>query len=148
MTTFHGTCVLTAGVGVLLRGQSGSGKSDLALRLIEQGAILVADDRVVLTAADGCLFAQGPERLAGLIEVRGVGIMKVPATQQAVVALIVDMVQPGAIERMPEAEWEDLCGVRVARLRLTPFETSATAKLNIAAAAARDGVLGKAPELQ
>ena len=70
----HGTCIAIDGAGVLLRGPSGCGKSDLALRLIDGGAVLVADDRVSLEARAGDLVASAPDALAGLLEVRGVGI--------------------------------------------------------------------------
>ena len=79
----HGTCVAVAGVGVLLRGPPGSGKSDLALRLIDRGAELVADDRVTLRREDDGIVASAPASLAGLIEVRGVGVARVPAIARA-----------------------------------------------------------------
>ena len=82
----HASCVVLRGAGdafgapgdcgILLLGESGAGKSDVALRLIAQAAQLVADDRVVLFTRDGVLFAKPPKTLAGLIEVRGVGILR------------------------------------------------------------------------
>ncbi|WP_040850329.1 HPr kinase/phosphorylase, partial [Nitrospirillum viridazoti] len=77
MIRVHATCVSVGGAGVLLRGASGSGKSDLALRLVDAGALLVADDQVALAADPTAtlLTATAPERLAGLIEVRGLGIL-------------------------------------------------------------------------
>ena len=78
METVHGTCVEIRGRAVLLRGPPGSGKSDLALRLIECGARLVADDRVVLHGEEGVLYAFTPPAIAGTIEVRGVGLLRVP----------------------------------------------------------------------
>ena len=73
----HASCVELAGTGVVLLGPSGSGKSDLALRLIDGGARLVADDRVVVERSGDRLIARPPEAIAGLIEVRGLGIMRV-----------------------------------------------------------------------
>ena len=82
MTLIHGTCVAFADgdhwSAVLLQGRSGVGKSDLALRLIDVGASLVADDQVALAAVDGRVTASAPDRLAGLLEVRGLGIVKQP----------------------------------------------------------------------
>src|SRR5579863_3848988 len=78
--------------GVLLLGESGAGKSDLALRLIAEGAQLVADDRVELFARDGVLWAQPPKSLAGLIEVRGVGILSLSFEPEARIGLVVQLV--------------------------------------------------------
>ena len=98
----HGSCVDLSGTGVLLRGPSGSGKSDLALRLIDGGAVLVADDRVDLAARDGSLTASAPANLAGSIEVRGMGIMAVPSIPRSAIGLVIDLVHEDALERMPE----------------------------------------------
>jgi HPr kinase/phosphorylase len=132
MTQIHATCVDVDGVGVLLRGPSGSGKSDLALRLIDGGARLVADDRTDLAVEDGRLIATCPAPLAGRLEVRGVGIGPVPAVPQAVVGLVVDLVAPGAVERLPEAATCRLDGIAVPCVALAPFEASAPAKLRLA----------------
>ena len=91
----HGSCVGIGGRGVLLRGPPGGGKSDLALRLIDGGAVLVADDQVALTARDGALFAAPPETIAGKIEARGIGIMNLPHDAEARVALVIDLHVPG-----------------------------------------------------
>ena len=136
----HATCVALAGsagpAAVLLRGPSGSGKSDLALRLIDQGATLVADDQCLLEAREAGgrrrLFARAPETIAGAMEVRGLGIVSLPRTAEAPVALLVDMAPPETVERLPEAAEEDLLGVAVPRIALDPFETSAPAKLRVA----------------
>src|SRR5690606_32729552 len=79
MATIHATCVALGDTGILLRGRSGSGKSDLALRLIDGGALLVADDRVALSLEGGRVIARPPAALAGYLEVRGVGPMPVPS---------------------------------------------------------------------
>jgi HPr kinase/phosphorylase len=97
----HGTCVALKGRGVLLLGDSGAGKSDLALRLIHDGARLVADDRVVLTMKQGKLIASAPTSIAGLIEVRGLGIVKLPA-RPAPLALAVQLGREGP--RLPGEE--------------------------------------------
>src|SRR5882757_293200 len=134
----HATCVaLLAGKrwrAVLLRGPSGAGKSDLALRLIEAGGRLVADDQTHLAKVGRTLIATASPALAGMIEARGVGILRLPRNQllvHAPVALLVDLVTPDRIERLPEPTHETLQEVELPRLDFTPFETSSVAKLRL-----------------
>ncbi len=122
---------------VLLRGPSGSGKSDLALRLIEGGARLIADDQTHLAKKGHALIASPPPALAGMIEVRGVGIVKLARGQllaEAALALLVDLVRPEEVERMPEPARETLQDVALPRLALAAFEASTVAKLRLALA--------------
>ena len=128
----HATCVAIGGQGVLLRGAPGAGKSDLALRLIEEGAVLVADDQVALTNTGEALLAAPPARIAGMLEVRGIGIVRMDFLPQCPVRLVVDLVPPEAVERMPEAGTVDLCGHGIAQVQLAPFEASAPAKVRLA----------------
>lgn len=107
-TTMHASAVLVGARAVLIRGPSASGKSRLALELIEAAragslrfARLVADDRVHLEAAGGRLLVRPAEILAGLIEVRGVGLMQMAHEPSAVVGLVVDLAATDA-ERLPE----------------------------------------------
>ena len=147
MVTIHGTCVLVSGIGVLLRGASGSGKSDLALRMIDVGARLIADDRVELRMEQGRLMATAPAALAGLLEIRGVGILPVPAAEEAEVRLVVDLAPRDRVERLPDPETALLLDASVPRLSLCPFDASTPAKLRLAAAAAKAGTLGEVPAL-
>jgi serine kinase of HPr protein (carbohydrate metabolism regulator) len=120
---------------VLLRGPSGSGKSDLALRLMQAGGRLVSDDQTHLARRSRSLVATPPPALAGMIEARGVGIIRLQRNQvlaQANVALLVDLVPPERIERLPEPQTETLLGITVPRLDLAPFEGSAVQKLWLA----------------
>jgi serine kinase of HPr protein (carbohydrate metabolism regulator) len=140
MLLVHGTCVAIEGAGVLLRGPSGSGKSDLALRLIETGATLVADDQVILEATNGEIRATAPPALANLLEVRGVGIIEQP-TSPARLTLLVDLVTPDLVPRLPEPRTEAIDGagegvgsVDLPVLMLAPFETSAPNKVRQAVA--------------
>jgi hypothetical protein len=96
----HATCIAIGKAGILLLGKSGAGKSDLALRLIDAGAMLIADDRTELYLARGRLCARAPSSIAGLIEVRGLGVIAVPFRASVPVALAVRL---GATkERLPE----------------------------------------------
>ncbi len=128
----HGTCVELFGLGVLLRGPSGSGKSDLALRLIDGGARLVADDQVALTAEAGRIQATAPTRIAGRIEVRGVGIVEVATIEAAPIVLVVDLVAPADVPRLPDPSECQLAGTTLRSIALAPFEASATAKVRLA----------------
>jgi serine kinase of HPr protein (carbohydrate metabolism regulator) len=141
MTQIHATCVEVDGVGVLLRGPSGSGKSDLALRLIDGGARLVADDRTDLAVEDGRLVASCPAALAGRLEARGVGIGPVPSLPRVRVGLVVDLVAPEAVERLPEPATCLIAGMAIPRLALAPFEASAPAKLRLAARWVQCGIM-------
>jgi RNase adaptor protein for sRNA GlmZ degradation len=132
MALHHGTVVAFAGRGILLRGKPGSGKSDLALRLIALGADLVADDQVELAAGPGGLIARVPPSIAGLIEVRGLGIRSLPHRSSVPLGLLVDLVAPTRVERLPEASNETIDGCVLPRLSLDPFELSAPLKLLLA----------------
>jgi serine kinase of HPr protein (carbohydrate metabolism regulator) len=112
--------------GVLIEGPSGSGKSDLALRALDQGFRLVADDRVLLWTAEGRLYGRAPDPLAGLMEVRGVDVLPVAALAFCEVGLKVRL---GRAERMPEPATETILGVAVPLLAADPFQLSTPAKL-------------------
>jgi HPr kinase/phosphorylase len=130
MENIHATCVkLASGAGVLLIGPSGSGKSDLALQLIDGGALLVADDRCDLTIEEGTLVAQPPAQLAGLMEHRGVGIVTMPYEKFARISLIVQLVPRTDVVRLPEPELFTILGVDVRTVRLHAFDASTPAKI-------------------
>ena len=112
--------------GLLIQGPSGAGKSDLALRALEAGFRLVADDRVVLWTSEGRLFGRAPETLRGLIEVRGLDVVFVEPAPFCEVTLVVRLEEP---DRMPDAATETFLGVAVPLLAANPFEISAPAKL-------------------
>ncbi|MCY1646292.1 HPr kinase/phosphorylase [Caulobacter sp. SL161] len=116
--------------GALIEGPSGAGKSDLALRALDQGFRLVADDRVVTFAAGGRLYGRAPETLAGLIEVRGLGVVTAAAVSFAEIALIIRCVDaPGRVERLPGPRVEQIAGVDVPVFDLWPPEPAAPAKI-------------------
>lgn len=137
----HATAIVCAGRAALIIGPSGSGKSDLALRcltlppspLIPHTAALIADDQVLLERLGALLMASSPANLSGLIEVRGLGILKVSAAPAAPVALAVELTGPGVTERLPDP-WPTLSflGQKVPVLRLWAFESAAAQKVLIA----------------
>ncbi len=112
--------------GLLIEAPSGGGKSDLALRCLDHGFRLVADDRVLLWTAEGRLFGRAPDTLAGLIEVRGVDVLRVEPVAFCEVALLVRL---GTPERIPESTTETILRVAVPLLAADPFEISTPAKL-------------------
>ncbi len=132
----HATAIAIATDGgfraLLLRGRSGSGKSDLALRLIDAGASLVTDDQSVLSRRGDALIVSAPKRISGLMEVRGIGIMRVEALAEAPVVMVAELVRPEQIDRMPERRREEILGLSVPVIAVTPFEASAPAKLRLA----------------
>lgn len=125
----HGTAVAIDGRGVLILGASGSGKSDLALRLIDRGATLIADDQVELTPRAGRLEACALAILHGRIEVRGIGIVDVDAAR-APLALVIDLDR--APDRLPEPAATCFHGVELPLIALTPFAASAPIKVELA----------------
>lgn len=135
MLLVHGTSVAIGGDGILLRGPSGSGKSDLALRLIDAGARLVSDDQTELSRDGDAVIMQAPQTIAGRIEVRGVGILRVPTAAQAPLRLVVDLVAPDRVERLSEPQFCEVLQRSIPLLALAPFEASTAAKIRFAVAA-------------
>lgn len=126
--TLHASCVAIGDRAVLIEGRSGTGKSDLALRLIDRGAVLVSDDYTVLTRRDGALTASPPATIAGKMEVRGLGLIEVGYAHDVLVALVV--VADNDPVRMPEAEaLRAIAGVTLPELRLSLLEPSAPIKV-------------------
>lgn len=128
----HATAIAIDGHALLLRGAAGSGKSDLALRLIDAGARLVADDQSELCRRGDSIIVCAPATIAGLFEVRGIGLFRLDALAEAPVALIVDLVPPDAIERLPTRQTATILGVVLPLIAVTPFEASVAAKLRLA----------------
>jgi serine kinase of HPr protein (carbohydrate metabolism regulator) len=128
----HATAVAIDGKAVLLRGASGAGKSDLGLRLIDAGACLIADDQSELRRVDGSILVWAPDTILGLIEVRGLGIVRLAPLSDVPLALIADLVPPNQVERHPLARNESIFGIDVPVVAIAPFEASASAKLRAA----------------
>jgi serine kinase of HPr protein (carbohydrate metabolism regulator) len=116
--------------GALIEGPSGAGKSDLALRTLEMGFRLVADDRTIVWASGGALYGRAPIALAGLIEARGWGVVAQPALRLAQIHLLVSCESDGApVERLPDPAQVVLAGIAIPHLRVRALEASAPAKL-------------------
>ena len=123
----HATCVAIGGRAVLLAGRTGAGKSDLALRLIDRGALLVSDDYTELRKSGGRLLARAPATIAGKIELRGVGLVELDPASDVPVCLHADLDRPP--ERLPEAAQVPLAGVQIPSVALAALEASAPLKL-------------------
>lgn len=131
----YGSCAARDGEGVLLLGETGSGKSELVLRLLGRGFVLVADDRVEIQ--DG--FASPPAALAGLLEVRGIGIVRLPYLARARLAVVAQL--GSQAERLPRPERHPELGLPM--IRLTGTSVSAVERV----ALALDCALGKVTQL-
>lgn len=150
-TLLHATCVALPPtrrsrsdeeyLGVLLRGESGSGKSDLALRLLDEGWRLISDDQTAVVARAGGLIASAPPAIAGLLEVRGVGLLPFPREARGQICLVADLVPADRIERLPEETHCTLSGVRLRCLALDPSSPSAVIKLRLAAQQEADAIM-------
>ena len=137
MTTTHASAVLIGPKAVLIRGPSGTGKSSLAWRLIEagqQGALpfarLVGDDRVALETANDRLLVRPAQALAGLLEIRGLGIRRLEYEPVAVIGLVLDLGPPGS-ERLPAPETGQAAigGIGLPRLAMAGPEDAVPALL-------------------
>lgn len=112
--------------GALIEGPSGCGKSDLALRALDAGFRLVADDRVLAWPCRGRLYGRAPDSLHGLIEVRGQGVVRAPALAFSEIVLVAAC---GETERLPDRQVVERLGVQLPRVVIQPLEASAPAKM-------------------
>lgn len=124
----HATAVAINGEGVLLIGPSGSGKSDLALRLIDRGAVLISDDGVLVDAAEPLPLLRTAPNIAGMIEMRGIGIIKMPFADAVPLHLVVRLgIAP---DRMPPEEQQmTIVGTAIRTIGLSAFEAIAPLKI-------------------
>jgi serine kinase of HPr protein (carbohydrate metabolism regulator) len=129
--TVHASSVASDGRAVLISGPSGSGKSDLTLRLIDRGFTLVSDDQTVVRREGERLLASAPATVAGKLEIRGIGIVDMERTEDIRVALLVELTNE--IERLPEENRErDLLGVGLPLVSIDAMTASAPAKVALA----------------
>ena len=129
--TVHASSVAMDGRAVLITGPSGSGKSDLALRLIDRGFTLVSDDQTIVRREGGRLIASAPPNIAGKLEIRGVGIVEMEAVKDTPVALVVQLTSE--IERLPDERRErPVLGVNLPLVSVDALTASAASKVALA----------------
>jgi serine kinase of HPr protein (carbohydrate metabolism regulator) len=129
--TLHVSTVAKNGMAILISGRSGSGKSDLTLRLIDRGAALVSDDYTLIKKVGGRLIATAPANIAGKLEVRNLGILDFEHERDVAVSLFVDLDRP--VERQPDMdETFVLLGVKLPVIAVSGFESSAPVKVELA----------------
>jgi serine kinase of HPr protein (carbohydrate metabolism regulator) len=129
--TLHGSTVALDGRAVLIIGISGSGKSDLALQLIDRGFTLVADDQTIVQKRGERLYASAPATIRGKLEIRGVGIVPMPVVEDVPVALVVELASD--IQRLPDPSRERMiCGLAVPLISIDAKTASAPSKVSLA----------------
>ncbi len=129
--TRHASSVAINGIGVMIAGPSGSGKSDLALRLIDRGAKLISDDYVDLSLSDNEILLTAPEKISGKIEIRSLGIFDCDHVSNIPLQLQVALT-PNP-ERFPlDSQTETIMSVPIATITLNPAEASAPIKVEMA----------------
>ena len=131
MASIYATAVFYQDSGILIRGPSGSGKSDLAIRLIEDGANLIADDYVRIDTAGNKILLSPPKNIAGLIEVRGIGIINMESIKDVPLRVIFDLKPTSSINRMPENLTEIIEGISIPVVEISAFECSVLSKIKI-----------------
>lgn len=129
--TVHASCVATDGKAVLISGPSGSGKSDLALRLIDRGFTLVSDDQTLLRKSGERLLATAPATIAGKLEIRGIGIVDMPTVSDVPLALVVELTSE--IQRLPDDSRERIVlGLSLPLISVDAMTASAPSKVALA----------------
>ena len=126
----HSTSVVIEDLGLLIRGQSGSGKSDLALRLIDSGATLISDDLTICKKIGDYLYLYPHSKTKGLLEVREIGIMTVPYVENIKLTLVVELVEE-EFERIPGMMSCSILGMKFPKIKIFGKSSSAVAKIKI-----------------
>ena len=129
--TVHASTVATDGRAVVIMGPSGSGKSDLALRLLDRGFTLVSDDQTVVRKDGDRLVASAPPNIAGKLEIRGIGIVDMETVGNVPVALLVELTSE--IQRLPDESRErPLLGIKLPLISIDAMTASAPSKVALA----------------
>lgn len=127
----HATTVALDGRAVMLAGPSGSGKSDLALRLLDRGFVLVSDDRTLVGSEGDRLIASAPDTIRGKLEIRGIGIVEMETVERAPVALMVELTSD--LIRLPDdSHIRDILGIAVPLINVDAMTASAPSKVALA----------------
>lgn len=116
--------------GIMIIGSSGSGKSDLALRLIDSGGTLISDDRTVCERKDNKIFLFTLKEIKGLIEVRGVGIIKVPYVENVQLKLLVSLTEE-KLDRLPRIKNKKIFNISIPQIKISAKDISAVAKIKL-----------------
>lgn len=133
MITMHASAVALEGRAILLRGPSGHGKSDLALRLMDEGADLISDDYVELSVENDHIIARPPETIRGMMEVRGLGLMTVPFVEKAPLVLAFNLMPSAQVDRFPMHRCNlFIDGSPVPLLNIDGMAASSPAKIRLA----------------
>ncbi len=135
----HATAVAYSGAGCLILGKSGSGKSRLAAEMIQLGARLVADDQVILTVQSGMLMASAPKELANVLELRGIGLIRLPDIVPRHVLHLAIELDPDAEDRLPEPQTATIEGLSIPLLRLKPPPITGAGSVMLAIKAVQEG---------
>ena len=126
----HGTSLQYKQKGLLFLGESGSGKSDLALRLIDKGAYLIADDQTILTLKNNKIILTCPTEIKSKLEIRGIGIIDIPSIEEHQLDIVFQLKSFREIERFPKESWIMLLDQKTPYYEIDPFELSVNAKIN------------------
>ena len=127
---FHSTSLVVEDSGLLIIGEPGIGKSDLALRMIDSGAMLIADDITICKKINNFIYLFSPEETKGLLEVREIGIITVPFIENIKLSLVVQLINEENI-RYPENENCLILGIKVPKIKIYGKNSSAVAKIKV-----------------